>query len=124
MRHVTLVNRTSKNLVGTWDGRQYTIEPGKHSFPAPLAEKFKAQNPIMGSLDPRTGERQSLLGIVEQHDDISPIEQNTEAVELWDRSKMGEALQNVEVVAGKTGLFSAKDLHQEAPKTNSTFVNP
>lgn len=106
---VTLVNRTSKTLTGTWDGRKYPITPGKHEFPDYKAFKFRDQNPQMGSENVRTGHIEYLCGIVEEGDDISPIEQNDEAVEKWDRKTLGGSKQ-VEVVPGDNGLYSRSQL--------------
>lgn len=116
MDFVTLHNRTSKDLEGVWNGRHYVIKPGKHSFPLILAEKFKAQNPLMGSLDPYFGAQEYLLGIEEQHDDITPIEQSA-APELWDRARVGGP--PVEVVPGKSGYFAP-----DRPKADASFVAP
>lgn len=80
---VTLVNRSSKTLKGVWNGRHYDITPGKHEFPEIQAQKFKDQNPIMGSENPWSGEKQFLIGIVESGDDITPIEQS-DAISLQD----------------------------------------
>jgi hypothetical protein len=102
MRYVTLVNRTSKILNGTWDGRTHNIHPGKNSFPEFMAYKFKDQNPIMGSQDPYSLELQYLCGVEEDGDDISPIEQ-TDKVELLDRAKLRNAIPVV-VVQGE-GLY-------------------
>lgn len=104
----TVVNRTSKTLYGTWDGRKYPIAPGKHEFPDYKAMKFRDQNPQMGSEDVRTGHIEYLLGVIEEGDDISPIEQ-TDAVEKWDRKTLGGSKQ-VEIVAGDNGLYSRNQL--------------
>jgi hypothetical protein len=72
MQYVTLVNRSTKTLSGTWDGREYKIPPGKNSFPSAMAEKFKLQNPIKGTQDPYSLDCQYLLGIVELNDPIDP----------------------------------------------------
>jgi hypothetical protein len=101
---VTLVNRTSKTLKGVWDGRHYDITPGKHSFPEIQAMKFKDQNPILGTRNPFTMINDCLLGIEEQGDDCSPIEQS-EAIELIDRSKLGASEQKFTVIQGN-GMFS------------------
>lgn len=106
---VTLVNRTSKTLFGTWDGRKYPIAPGKHEFPDYKAMKFRDQNPQMGSENVRTGHIEYLLAIVEEGDDLSPIEQNLDAVEKWDRKTLG-GTKKVEVVEGVNGLYSRNDL--------------
>lgn len=100
---VSLVNRSSKNLTGTWDGRQYTLTPGQHSFPEIQALKFKEQHPVMGSEDPYTLQKEYLIGIVEHGDDISPTEQ-TNVIERWNRSKLIGA-RPVEVVRGN-GMYS------------------
>lgn len=103
MNFVTLVNRSSKTLHGVWDGKHYDITPGQHQFPEIQALKFKEQNPIMGSEDPYTLQKEYLIGIVEHHDDISPVEQ-TSAIERWNRSKLIGA-KPVEVVKGN-GLYA------------------
>jgi len=76
MEYVTLVNRTKKPLEGVWDGRRYSIAPGKNAFPEIQAMKFKEQNPVNGSEDPYTLQRDYLCGIEEWNDPIGPIEQN------------------------------------------------
>lgn len=103
MQFVTLVNRSSKTLQGTWDGKHYDLAPGKHSFPEIQAMKFKEQNPVMGSEDPRTLMKEYLMGIVELGDNCEPIEQSA-AIELWDRNKLGNA-DDVKVIRGN-GLYS------------------
>jgi hypothetical protein len=120
MRYVTLVNRTSKILNGTWDGRSYNIHPGKNSFPETMAGKFKDQNPIMGSQDPYSLELQYLCGIEEDGDDCSPIEQS-DKIELMDRSRMRNAIPVV-VIQGE-GLYSRqRDGNAPAPSID-TKVN-
>lgn len=103
MRYVTLVNRSSKILEGTWDGKHHNIHPGKNSFPETMAQKFKEQNPVMGSQDPYSLELQYLCGIEEDGDDCSPIEQS-DRIELLDRSKLRNPIPVV-VVQGN-GLYS------------------
>mgnify|MGYP001615215955 CR=1 FL=1 len=77
MDFVTVVNRTSKLLHGVYDGKHIDLAPGKHAFPLAAAEKYKNQNPIMGTEDPYSGERQYLIGIEEMGDDCTPVEQST-----------------------------------------------
>lgn len=106
MEFVTVVNRTKTDLKGTWDGREYTIPPGKSEYPRIKAEKFKAQNPVMGSLDPRTGYREYKIGIVENKDPIDALPEDLkEGVEQWDRSKLIGAKPS-EIVPGDNGLYS------------------
>lgn len=118
MEYLTLVNRTTKNLKGTWDGKHYVITPGKNEFPAIQAEAFRRQNPIMGSQDPFTMEMQYLVGIVEQGDDVSPIEQS-KSVELMNRAKLGG--RPVEVVAGATGGMYSSPLPPGNGKVGQDF---
>jgi flagellar basal body rod protein FlgF len=108
MEYLTVVNRTSKNLFVTWDGRRTALAPGKNQLPAIVAEAAKRQNPIMGSEDPVTLSMRYLVGIEEQEDDCSPIEQ-TNAVQRIDRSKMTNA-RPVEVVPGDNGIYSVRDV--------------
>ena len=118
---VTLVNRSSKPLNGTWDGRQHTIEPGQHQFPETQALKFKEQNPIMGSEDPYSLQKEYLIGIVEHNDDISPVEQ-TNSIERWNRSKLIGA-KPVEVVQGN-GLYrpGGVDAENRLPSNNGPLA--
>lgn len=105
MQYVTLVNRSSKTLTGTWNGirNQLPPYPAKTAFPEIVAQKFKDQNPVMGSENPYTLEKIYLLGIEEMGDDCSPIEQS-DSIERFDRTKLVGALP-VEVVRGN-GLYS------------------
>lgn len=125
---VTLVNRTSKPLNALWDGKSYPIAPGKHSLPRLVAEAAKRQNPLMGSGDPDNQNidgslrMEPLLGIEEDGDDCSPVEQSA-SIERWDRRKLPKSAQNVEVVAGKNGIFSPRDVQSPQP-ANLAFVKP
>lgn len=121
MPFVTLVNRTSKTLRGVWDGKSYDIAPGKSEFPDYKAYKFKDQNPVMGSEDPYTLEKQFLIGIVENGDDVTPIEQS-DAIERFDRSKLVGA-RPTQVVAGEIGLF-AKYGFEQKPSGDTGFTKP
>ncbi len=127
MEYVTLVNRSSKNLEGVWDGRHYELAPGKHSFPRVQAEKFVAQNPVMGSEDPYTLEKLYLIGIEENGDDCSPIEQ-TASIELMNRRQMPNA-GIVEVIKGN-GMYAPHGVDATAPPVrvggpvDTSFVKP
>lgn len=117
---VTLVNRTSTVLHGVWDGRHYDMNPGQHTFPEIQALKFKEQNPIMGSEDPYTLQKEYLIGIVEHKDDISPVEQ-TSNIERWNRSRLVGA-KPVEVVRGN-GLYApAVDGKSNLPTDGTGFT--
>jgi hypothetical protein len=121
MEFQTVVNRTTKDLNVTWDGKRTRLAPGKNSLPLIVAEAAKRQNPLMGSLNPFTGLCDYLVGIEEQGDDCSPIEQST-AIEVMDRSKMKNT-RPTEVVPGDNGIYSVRDIAQSLP-LDSTFVKP
>lgn len=121
MQFVTLINRTSKSLQGVWDGKHYDLKPGKHSFPEVQALKFRDQNPIMGSENPRTLQKQYLLGIEEHGDDCTPVEQS-ESMTLEDLSaklKSGE----LRVVQGN-GLYNPFRDGAAPMPLDSNFVKP
>ena len=120
MNLFTVVNRTARDLNGTWDGRQYIIPPGRSQFPEIQARKFRDQNPIMGSEDPYTLRKKYLLGIEELNDDTSPIEQS-DKIELSDRSKLPDQTP-VTVIQGK-GLFNPfVDSPNRLPTSTPGFV--
>lgn len=120
---VTVVNRTTRKLKGRWDGRTYKVPPGKSSHPLIIAEAIKRANPIMGSDNPVTGTLQYLVGIEEQGDDCSPIEQSNE-IELYNRQLQKNAVP-IMIIPGNTGMFSVKrsDIASELP-LDSAFVKP
>src|SRR3990167_7122318 len=104
---VTVVNRTSKPLNGTWDGRQYIIPPGESKFPKLEALGLRYQNRIMGVGTPLEdwGQKSDyLIGILESGDDCSPLEQSN-AVQRWDTSIMS-AGKDIEVVRGKSNMYA------------------
>lgn len=121
MQFVTLVNRSSKTLRGTWDGKHFDITPGKHSFPEIQAIKFKEQNPIMGSEDPRTLMKQYLIGIEELGDDCTPVEQS-DAITLEDLSKKIQSGE-LRVVKGN-GLYNPNRDGAPPLPNESSFVKP
>lgn len=121
MEFKTVVNRTSKTLVVTWDGKRTDIVPGKNSFPAIIADAAKRQNPVMGSEDPRTLTMRYLIGIEEDGDECFPIEQSG-APQRIDRDKLVGA-RPVEVVPGDNGIYSVRDIAQSLP-LDAGFVKP
>ena len=85
---VTVVNRTSKPLQATWNGRPYDIPPypARIALPKIVALAARFQNPIMGVGSPAedwSRKSEYLVGIVEDKDPIDPIEQ-TDEVQRWD----------------------------------------
>lgn len=104
---VTLVNRSSKDVQGKWDGRPYIVKAhAKVALPTIVAEAIKRQNVVMGSEDPFTGDMEYLVAIVEQGDPETPIEQ-TPAITRMNRVPLGK---NEEVVKGDNGLYSTRQL--------------
>lgn len=122
MQYVTLINRSSKTLEGVWDGKRHKIVPGKNSFPEAMARKFRQQHPIMGTEDPVSLERQYLLGIEEDGDDCSPIEQST-AETLIDMSKFREQFPEAEVLKTSAGGLYAHERNSNIGEASS-FVKP
>ncbi len=122
-RYVTLVNRTAGILQGVWNGRQWKIVPGKSEWPVAQAVKFKEQNPIKGTQDPITLQMEYLCGIEEYSDDCSPIEQS-DKLELTDRSKLPESQQKVTLVSGE-GLYAPRNIDRKPlPGADVNFVKP
>ena len=122
---VTIVNRTSKVLSGVWNGRPYDIPLGESRWTLKEAEAFKRQNPVMGSGDPRdteagmTGRMQYLIGIKEQNNPITPIEQ-TGAVERWNRTRLTGSKPS-EIVPGDNGLYSGRAASSAPLPLNTSF---
>lgn len=112
MELVTVVNRTNKPLEAMWDGHIHVIPVGKSQHNRYVAQKAKEQNVLMGSQDPRTGEIVYLVGIVEDRDDCSPVSTNIEnpTGERWNRNYLPGGTAAVQVVPGRTGLFSGRDV--------------
>lgn len=117
---VRVVNRTTKPLTVTFDGRQYNLVPGYREMPDGTvepagphgevavthldylkAEMARRQNPRKGTENPRDpADVEHLVAIVEDGHDVSWLEQS-DAVERLDRSQIEDAkVRNAEVVAG------------------------
>lgn len=111
MEYVTLVNRTSKPLNGTWNGRQFKVPPGETTHPIRIAEAIKRQNPIMGTQGSELFEVEYLCGIKEIGDDIFPVEQS-DAKELMDPRILHAAAiasgKKLETVAGAAGMYRTR----------------
>ena len=102
---VTVVNRTSKALLGTHDGKPYDIPPGESHFPLFKARYFRYQNPVMGlgtPLEDWSSKSEYLVAIKELGDDCSPTEQ-TDAIQRWDTTLVNGA--NVEVIRPRGGGY-------------------
>lgn len=123
MEILTVKNRTDQKVTGTWNGKQYDLAPhATGAFSEAIATAIKRQNPIMGSGDPRdsefgmTGRMRYKVGIIEQGDPVDPVAIDPNAIERWDRSKLVGAKPS-EVVAGASGLYSARDVAAHLPLT-------
>lgn len=83
---VAVLNRSSKEVTGMFDGRRYTWAPHEtKTLPYGIAELCKRQNPIMGTEDfndIRSSEH--LLAILPDGDDATAAEQS-DAIERYDR---------------------------------------
>lgn len=95
---VTVVNRSSKALKGTFNGVPYDLHPGESHHPLERARFFRYQNPVMGRglpADDWGARGEYLIAIKDLGDDCSPIEQ-TDAVQRWDVELLNG--RNVEVI--------------------------
>lgn len=111
MEYVTLVNRTSKPLNGTWNGRQFKVLPGESTHPIRIADAIKRQNPLMGSQGSELFEVIYLCGIKELGDDIFPLEQS-DSKELMDPNILHAATiaagRKLDVVPGAAGMYRTR----------------
>lgn len=123
MEVITLTNRTDHTIEALWDGKRYQIPVGQSAYPRAVAEAAKRQNIVMGSEDPTTGDVISLVGIEEWGDDCTPIDARPLSVERWNRNKMPNP-PPTEIVKGKTGVYSVRDVSGGPLPLDSNFVKP
>lgn len=112
---VTVVNRTSKPLKGTFNGRPYDIPLGESRFSCEEAMFFRYQNPVMGRgtpLEDWSSKSEYLIGIKELHDDCSAIEQ-TDSPQRWDSMMVNGP--NTEVIRPRGGSY-APEVRQPLPR--------
>ena len=120
---VTVVNRTSKPLKGTHNGRPYDLLPGESKHPLEIAYFFRYQNPVMGRgtpLEDWSSKSEYLVAIKELGDDCSPIEQ-TDSPQRWDSGLVNGP--NVEVIRPRGGGFTPERLPTTGP-TAEAFSKP
>jgi hypothetical protein len=102
---VLVLNRSSKELSVTYNGRSVTIPvrgKGGRWMTARAAEKAIEQNRIMGTEDPlQPGIFETLVYVDGSQMDSSPIEQSDKA-EALDRRMMEPGRQNVQVTLRNT----------------------
>lgn len=105
---IVLVNRTSRPLSFTKDGRTFTVEPGRnHGFTSDQARFAKAQNPLWGTEDYLSRKFESLLGVEGTKDPVDAIpdaviDAARESGERFDReSFMDPRLRKVDQIRRK-----------------------
>ena len=119
---VTVVNRTSKPLKATWDGRPYDLPPGETMLPRIVAIAARFQNPIMGKgtpLEDWNVRSEYLVGIKEENDPIDPVEQ-TEAPQRWDTVLVNGV--NIEFIKARAGYGPGQE--RLPAKPDEGFVKP
>lgn len=117
---VTVVNRTSKPLEGTYDGKHYSIPPGESKWSKLEALFFRYQNPIMGRGSPLEDwniRSEYLIGIKEDGDPIDPVEQ-TDAPQRWDT---GALTGDYILVRPRGGAVEVRQRVNVSPVTERTF---
>lgn len=117
---VTVVNRSSKPLEGTWDGKHYAIPPGESHFSRIQAIAFRYQNPIMGKGSPLEDwniRSEYLIGIKEDGDPLDPVEQ-TDAPQRWDT---GTLTGDYILVRPRGGMPEVRQRVNVSPVTERTF---
>ena len=122
---VTVVNRTSKPLHATWNGRPYDIPayPAKISLPKIVALAARFQNPVMGRGTPMEDwniRSEYLVGIAEDGDPIDPIEQ-TDALQRWDVESLNG--RNTEVIRPRGASIEVRQ-PQSTIRDTGGFVKP
>jgi len=129
MQYAKIVNRTGRDLKGTWDGKIYELKAhGAYQYPLAVCQAIKRQNPIMGSEDPYTMVMDYLVGIEEEGDVLTELtdqEAFPHEIERWNRKKLIGA-PDTTVIAGKNGLFAHEKnsaIPADGPAT-SGFVTP
>lgn len=121
MELVTVANRSSKTVQGTWDGKPYLIAAhAKVALPVIVAEAIKRQNVVMGSEDPYTGEMEYLIAIVEHNDPQDPIEQSR-AITRMNRAPIAKPDETT--MEGRTGLYSLRDLAPPPQPTSGPVLS-
>lgn len=130
MQLVKLVNRTSRQLRGTWDGKIHLLAPhAVEALPRAVAEAIRRQNPIMGSEDPYDMTMEYLVGIEEEGDPISELtdlEAFPQEIERWNRKKLAGDAAKAEPIAGRNGLYAHERNTAIASdgQASGGFVNP
>ena len=120
---VTVVNRTSKLLHATYDGKPYDLPPGETRLPRVVALYARFQNPIMGKGTPMEDwniRSEYLIGIKEDKDPITPIEQTT-APQRWDTEALSGP--DMQIVRPRGGMIEVRQPQATVQDTGG-FVKP
>jgi hypothetical protein len=118
---VTLVNRTKRVLNVRFDGKDADIQPGENpGFPRVAVPFAKAQNPLMGSENPYNPTSfQSLVGVKDTKDPITPIDNDPKNVQRVDRKKIVGRYNAKNTREVDAGGFSAYDA--AVPQTENSI---
>jgi hypothetical protein len=131
MDFVKVVNRTTRKLEGMFDGVPIDLPPGYLTnlegkvvpagengepafkmLPHAAAERLKWQNPQMGTADPEVPtDVEFMVGVESWGDDISYLPA-TDAVELLDRSLLGDEAQTATTMTTNKGRSDKKGRRQ------------
>lgn len=98
---VTLINRSSQNLELRFNGRTIVLTPGANHVNEAYARLARRKFFVMGTEDPQVpGKATLLVGVEAWGDPITPQEQS-DAIEVIDRSKLPDGFDGREVVTTK-----------------------
>lgn len=129
---VTLINRTSRVLVGRYDGEDIRITPGKNpGFPKVAVQYMKNQNILKGSKHPSDPRKFiCLIGVEGTKDDVTPIPDSVlmaadEKFEAVDRNGefWGEPMREVKLL--KKSPYSSYEAMVDLPgEAEAKFSTP
>ena len=132
MRFVTIVNRLSRPVKCTWEGRHMEFAPGKHSVPEQVALAARQQNPIYGTeVDgPYMPDFQHYVGIPDApyFDPVDSISESQEK-ELFNLQALRGAIpvklvDNIQLVPGFRSIQAQSSPLISGGPTTSGFVDP
>jgi len=90
-RQIEVINRTSRRLYCTVDGRTFTLEPGKNTLPGVAVPFAIRQNPRFGTFDETGYDGESLIAVPGVTPDefctMLPPGETHKGRERWDRKQ-------------------------------------
>ena len=99
---LTLINRTSKPLDVTQNGRTIVLKPGRNPVTSDWVRFAKQQHPRMGTFDPSGLQGEYLVAVEgmdpEDHCTMIPPGEEHKSIERFDRSQMDAEAQSAQVV--------------------------